>query len=281
MFYQNPSNYINTLYGMYSYDPTLFDNITVPDGLNKDTLIAEIMAECGENEVLYPNIPLLKHMILTFFDSHSYKYQKLYETMNYEYEPLENYNVKRTRTYTREENGTDSRETGHNITRETTSDITREQTENKTRTNKNDTTVNNSSNGTSTTISDVSAYNSADYVPSTKTVETGESTNEGTQNVTESGTEDNSVNENENNTGNETENKTEKESNTHIYNISESEDSNEYGDNSARSAMYAIQEQRNLVNFNLYKIIASDFEDDITIPVYTKTRTDLFTGGVL
>ena len=240
MFYQNPSNYINTLHGMYSYDPTLFDNIAIPEGLNKDTLIAEIMAECGENEVLYPNIPLLKHMILMFFDSHSYKYEKLYDTMNYDYDPLENYNVKRTRTYTREENGTDSR------------DLTRDL--------KNDTVVDNSSNGTSTTLDDVSAYNSADYVPSTKSSQTGENTSGGTQNITENGTEN--------------------ESNKHNYSISETEESNEYGDNSARSAMYAIQEQRDVVNFNLYKIIASEFEDEITIPVYTKSRSDLFTGGV-
>lgn len=241
MYYRNPNNYINTLYGMYNYDPTLFDNITIPDGLNKDTLIAEIMAECGENEVLYPNIPLLKHMILAFFDSHSYKYQKLYETMNYDYEPLENYNVKRTRTYTREENGTDSR------------DLMRDM--------KNDTIVENSSNGTTTTTDDVSAYNSSDYVPSTKSVQEGNSNSGGTQNITENGSEN--------------------ESNTHNYSITETEDSNEYGDNSARSAMYAIQEQRELVNFNLYKIIASDFEDEITIPVYTKSRSDLYTGGIL
>ena len=241
MFYRNPSNYINTLYGMYSYDPTLFDNIIIPEGLNKDILVTEIMAECGENEVLYPNIPLLKHMILTFFDSHSYKYQNLYESMNYDYDPLENYNVTRTRTYTRTENGTDTR------------DLTRDL--------KNDTVVDNSSNGTTTTTDDVSAYNSADYVPSTKSVQEGNSNSGGTQNITENGTES--------------------ESNKHNYSITETEDSNEYGDNSARSAMYAIQEQRNLVDFNLYKIIANEFEDEITIPVYTKSRSDLFTGGVL
>ena len=225
MFYRNPSNFTNTLYGMYNYDPTIFDNITIPDGLNKDTLITEIMAECGENEVLYPNIPLLKHMILSFFDSHSYKYQKLFETMNYNYDPLENYNVTHKRTYTRTENGTDTT----------------------------DTTVDNLSNGTTTTENEVSAYDSASYSPSEKNTQTGESKSEGTQNT----------------------------SNKHDYTITETEDSNDYGDNSARSAMYAIQEQRELVDFNLYKIIASDFEDDITIPLYTKTRTNLFTGGII
>lgn len=225
MFYRNPNNFTNTLYGMYNYDPTIFDNITIPDGLNKNTLITEIMAECGENEVLYPNIPMLKHMILTFFDSHSYKYQKLYETLNYDYEPLENYNVTHKRTYTRTENGTDT----------------------------SDTTVENSSNGTTTAENEVSAYDSASYSPSEKNTQTGETKSAGSQN----------------------------NSNIHDYTITETEDSNDYGDNSARSAMYAIREQRELVDFNLYKIIASDFEDEITIPVYTKSRTDLFTGGLM
>lgn len=41
-----------------------------------------------------------------------------------------------------------------------------------------------------------------------------------------------------------------------------------YGDNSARSTQYNIQEQRNLVDFNIYRVIAEDFEPFITIPVY-------------
>lgn len=44
----------------------------------------------------------------------------------------------------------------------------------------------------------------------------------------------------------------------------------EKGDNSARSTQYMIKEQRDILNFNVYKIIASDFEDEITIPVYSK-----------
>lgn len=43
----------------------------------------------------------------------------------------------------------------------------------------------------------------------------------------------------------------------------------ESGDNSARSTQYMIKEQREILDFNIYKIIASDFEDEITIPVYS------------
>lgn len=53
----------------------------------------------------------------------------------------------------------------------------------------------------------------------------------------------------------------------------------ESGDNSARSTQYMIREQREIVNFNVYEEIASDFEDDITIPVYGRTATNIFGGG--
>lgn len=53
----------------------------------------------------------------------------------------------------------------------------------------------------------------------------------------------------------------------------------ESGDNSARSTQYMIREQREIVNFNVYEEIASDFEDDITIPVYGHTATNIFGGG--
>lgn len=53
----------------------------------------------------------------------------------------------------------------------------------------------------------------------------------------------------------------------------------ESGDNSARSTQYMIREQREIVNFNVYEVIASDFEDDITIPVYGRTASNIFGGG--
>lgn len=240
MFYQNPSNYTLTLFGMYEYDKTIFDNIIIPEGMDKDALINTIMAECGENEVRYPNIPILKVMIQTFFKTYEYKYQKLFETLNYDYEPLENYNVTRTRSYSRTETGNDTR----NMTSE----------------NSSETTVENEAESNATSTDDVSAYNSTDYVPSTKNTQGGNSTSGGTENVSGNGSED--------------------ETTTYSHTIIETEDSNDFGDNSARSAMYAILEQRELVNFNLYRIIASDFEDEITIPIYSKSRTNLYTGGI-
>lgn len=58
--------------------------------------------------------------------------------------------------------------------------------------------------------------------------------------------------------------------NTENENVSgeETETRNESGDNSARSTQYMIQEQRNIVDFNVYKVIALDIENEITIPTW-------------
>ena len=40
-----------TLWGFYQYDKTLFDNIVLPEGIDKDNLVANIMRNSGD---LYP-----------------------------------------------------------------------------------------------------------------------------------------------------------------------------------------------------------------------------------
>ena len=43
-----------TLIGLYNEDNTIFDLFTVPAGLNKETLVNNILLRSGEFEVLYP-----------------------------------------------------------------------------------------------------------------------------------------------------------------------------------------------------------------------------------
>ena len=41
--------------GLYQYDNTLFDEMFLPDGLDKDTLVQNLVAELAEVEVIYPS----------------------------------------------------------------------------------------------------------------------------------------------------------------------------------------------------------------------------------
>ena len=80
-----------TMIGIYNYDPTLFDDISLPVGINKDVLVPEILRQCGEFEILYPNIEFLKFMISNWSEKHRRTFEKWVEGLAEEFNPLHNY----------------------------------------------------------------------------------------------------------------------------------------------------------------------------------------------
>lgn len=80
-----------TLIGMYNYDPTLFDNMILPDGIDRDIAIDTMLEKSGEFEVLYPNFNFLKMKIGTWFQRHYRTFDKWLTALNIVYNPLENY----------------------------------------------------------------------------------------------------------------------------------------------------------------------------------------------
>lgn len=193
-----------TLKEIYEFDSTLFNTPAIPADLEKDVLITVIMDECGDNEVRYSDPAMLKIIIDAFFQSNNYRYSELIKTLNYDYDPLVNYNL--TVTVDRK----------HAATRR------------------------NSSSGSSRSDGEnrVSAFDSPLYSP------------ERNSTVKESS----NANENENS------------------DAVESESRREFGDNSARSTQYMIEEQRRVVDYNIYRKIALEFEDEITIPTWGRSN---------
>ncbi len=49
--------------GLYKYDNTLFDNIQLPSAIDKEVLIENILMNCAELEVVYPNPTFMKEAI--------------------------------------------------------------------------------------------------------------------------------------------------------------------------------------------------------------------------
>ena len=90
--------------GLYNWDNTLFNLMTIPSALDKETLVQNILAETAELEVLYPNPVVLKNLIGVWSAKQIDVWNKLYQTTQYEYDPIENYN----RYETGSENGTGS-----------------------------------------------------------------------------------------------------------------------------------------------------------------------------
>lgn len=84
--------------GLYQWDNTLFSLLSLPEGLDKETLVDFILAECSDLEILYPNPEVLKGLIGVWSATEQYTWGKLYATMQLEYNPIDNYDRTETRT---------------------------------------------------------------------------------------------------------------------------------------------------------------------------------------
>lgn len=76
---------------MYAYDTTIFDNMELPNGVDRDTLIFNLLSETAELEVLYPNVPFMKEMLKMWSAKELPVWERMYRTTTLEYNPIENY----------------------------------------------------------------------------------------------------------------------------------------------------------------------------------------------
>lgn len=141
-----------TLYGMYQYDPTLFDGVTLPDGMDKTLMVNQIIRQSGDLFPYYQVPPEVKTAITEWFTRRKDNFSKLWQGFTAEYNPIENYD--------RHEDSTE------------TPDITH--------------TLVNSGKDSSTNEADVQGYNATEYVPNSRTKSNGTSSTNGTD--TETGT---------------------------------------------------------------------------------------------
>ena len=84
-----------SILGLYRWDATLFDSLTLPDGFTNDdktTLIDNIILECAELETLYPSVPFMKSAIGAWSAKELQTWQRIYNASLLEYNPIENYN---------------------------------------------------------------------------------------------------------------------------------------------------------------------------------------------
>lgn len=108
-----------TMIGLYNFDSTLFDDVTLPAGINKDILIPEILRQCGEFEILYPNLDFLKFMISNWSDKHYRTFEKWVQGLAEEFNPLHNYD--RHEVYTDTHTSKDDESSSSHSTTSTTS----------------------------------------------------------------------------------------------------------------------------------------------------------------
>lgn len=89
-----------TIMGLYNYDNTIFDNLMLPDGVDKPTLIDNIVLETAELECIYPTPVFLKTAIGLWSNVQFLTWDRVYSAMNLDYNPIENYDRQETETTT-------------------------------------------------------------------------------------------------------------------------------------------------------------------------------------
>lgn len=85
--------------GLNEWDGTLWDNFVVPQGVNKSDVTNTIMLETADLELLYPDFDTMKAAIGIWSRAELPIWQKLYDTVQLEYNPI--WNVDTTETETR------------------------------------------------------------------------------------------------------------------------------------------------------------------------------------
>lgn len=94
------------LIGMYNYDNTVLDLMMVPDALDRQTLIDNLLMQSAEMELLYNNVGFLKQAIGSWSKKNIDIWNRLYDTTQYEYNPIWNKDGTVTETETRNLAGT-------------------------------------------------------------------------------------------------------------------------------------------------------------------------------
>lgn len=226
-----------TLWGIYQYDKTLFDNIVLPDGMDKDNLVSDIMRNSGD---LYPyhQVPeYLKRNITFWFSRRLFDFDRMYKSLRTEYSPIENYD--RIEDIKREykDSGTDTEIL--TLGSSTTSSHTGTDTD--------------STQGGGSNEKGVSAYNEDGYTNRERDTETHNSNNTQTYNSTVTNTESGS----------------DKTQTDYGKQRTETENTRIHGNIGVTTSQQMIESEMSLrAKYDIYKIISREFEREFLVQIY-------------
>jgi len=210
----------------------LFDLLDLPEGIDKETLVDNIILQGGEFEVLYSDPQFMRAAIGTWSQKCYHTFLKWITALNIEYAPLENYdrNELVTDQYYKAASSAARRDSGNTRTFNNQDKRTI------------DTTV--------VSEDEVSAYDSSTYQPSDKNT----TDNDGTDTVDYSGTIKDEYG--EGTSGNENENST----NTHTSRV--------HGNIGVTTSQQMLQSEFDVARFNIIDQITDMFILEFCIPIY-------------
>lgn len=91
-----------SLQGLYNYDNELFSGLSVPEGARRQVIINNLLIETWDFEVLYPDPTAMKQAIADWSALRLPVWNELQKTLEYEYNPIDNYDRTITMTTDRD-----------------------------------------------------------------------------------------------------------------------------------------------------------------------------------
>lgn len=95
-----------SILGLYNYRPDIFDDMALPDGVDKQTVIGTICNELSDFSVIYTQPDILRECIRLWSAVHLPEWTKLHESTLFDYDPISNYD--RTEEWTDSANSSGS-----------------------------------------------------------------------------------------------------------------------------------------------------------------------------
>lgn len=94
-----------SLLALYQYNDQLFDGLRVPDGIDRNMLVDNLLAETAEFEIIYPDPEFMANMIGVWSMKELPVWEELEKTLHYDYNPISNYDRNEESTNTGESLG--------------------------------------------------------------------------------------------------------------------------------------------------------------------------------
>lgn len=237
-----------SILGLYQYNQTLFDNMQLPAEFTADdreTLINNLLMECAEFECTYPAFDFCKAAIGFWSKARLHVWQKLYDTMFFEYNPI--WNKDGTITETRTKEYSDEKAGTVASTKETSSEVTDGTASSR---------ILNVTTDDTTTTNQTAGFNSSSFVNKDK------STVDHSYGDTLTGSEQRSVSDTGSEEGSTTESGTTSGEETEEYTRVEQ------GNIGVTSTQQLIKEEREVAMFEIDDVIIKDFKKQFCILVY-------------
>ena len=90
--------------GLYNWDNTLFDGMTIPVELDRDVLVDNILNDYAEMEVLYPDSDFMKEAITQWSQMRFHAWDRMKDVLYEDYDPFINIKRDEVRTITQTRN---------------------------------------------------------------------------------------------------------------------------------------------------------------------------------